>query len=73
MVDHSMVKLLLDSMRREIILHDHLYYGMDKSVITDKTYDYLMKDLEKMEEMYEYLVAIPKDSPTQVPGHDRFK
>ena len=71
--DATEVRLLMESMRRELILHDHLYYGLDKPVLKDREYDRLMKDLENFEEMYDFLVKVPEDSPTQVPGHDRFK
>jgi DNA ligase (NAD+) len=71
--DPEEIKLLMQSMRRELILHDHLYYGRDAPVITDRVYDNMMKELERLEENYEFMVKIPSDSPTQVPGSDRFK
>ena len=53
-----------------IIYHDYLYYGESAPIITDREYDGLLKDLEKFEDEHPYFIT--EDSPTQIPGHNRF-
>lgn len=57
-------------LRMWVIWQDHLYYGLDSPEVSDRVYDQELKRLEKMEEKFSYFVT--PDSPTQVPGHDRF-
>ena len=46
--------------------HDHLYYNLDQSEITDAEYDILMSELKTLEIMYPHLVD--HNSPTQRVG-----
>lgn len=57
-------------LRAKIIYYDHLYYGEDAPVVTDKEYDTLIQNLKKMEKVHPYFIT--EDSPTLVPGNDRF-
>ena len=57
----------LERLRRLIRRHDHLYYNLDQPEISDREYDRLYKELERLEKARPDLVT--EDSPTQrVPG-----
>jgi len=57
----------IESLRRQIERHDHLYYVVGEAEITDRDYDRLLKELAELEE------ANPEyrdpDSPTQRVAH----
>jgi DNA ligase (NAD+) len=53
----------IESLRRQIERHDHLYYVAGEPEISDREYDRLMRELQELEEAHpEYRDA---DSPTQ--------
>ncbi len=56
-------KKRIEQLRREIREHDHRYYVLDDPVISDRKYDELMKELEKLEQENPQLQSA--DSPTQ--------
>ena len=56
----------LESLRREISRHDHLYYVEDRPEITDADYDRLFDRLVEIETQYPDLIT--PDSPTQRVG-----
>lgn len=58
-------------LRTWIIWQDYLYYGLDSPEVSDRVYDTELKKLEKMEEKFSHFCT--PDSPTQIPGHNRFK
>jgi DNA ligase (NAD+) len=53
-------------LRAEIEKHDHQYYVLDASLITDAEYDELFRELQALEAAYPELVT--PDSPTQRVG-----
>ena len=53
----------IEKLRSEIRRHDHLYYVLNSSEITDQQYDKLYSELKKLEEAHPELVT--PDSPTQ--------
>ena len=54
------------SLREKLNSHNINYYVHDNPTISDKEYDLLLKELEKLES--EYPEYITKDSPTQRVG-----
>ena len=63
----SKIKEKIESLRRQIRRHDHLYYNLDQPEISDREYDQLYAELEKLEKAHPKLIR--SDSPTQrVPG-----
>ena len=56
----------IDTLRREIEHHEHLYYVMDAPEITDAQYDRLMNRLKALEADHPDLIT--PDSPTQRVG-----
>lgn len=63
--------MIFNFMKAELIWADHLYYGLDAPAMSDREYDFKMKELIDMENMYPHLIT--PDSPTQVPGYDRLR
>ncbi|WP_437588880.1 NAD-dependent DNA ligase LigA [Sorangium sp. So ce1000] len=53
----------IEGLRREIRVHDHLYYVLDRPVISDAEYDLRLDELKRLEGLYPELVT--PDSPTQ--------
>ncbi|AUX37521.1 MULTISPECIES: DNA ligase LigA-related protein [Sorangium] len=53
----------IEALRREIRAHDHLYYVLDRPVISDAEYDRRLDELKRLEGLYPDLVT--PDSPTQ--------
>ncbi|WP_437768447.1 hypothetical protein WMF27_13550 [Sorangium sp. So ce281] len=53
----------IEALRREIRVHDHLYYVLDRPVISDAEYDRRLDELKRLEGLYPDLVT--PDSPTQ--------
>ena len=61
----------VESLRREIHEHDHRYYVLAEPVISDESYDALMRELQELERLHpEYRTA---DSPTQRVGGEPTK
>ena len=56
----------VEKLRRELRRHEHLYYVLDRSELTDAEYDALMRQLRDLEERHPELAA--PDSPTQRVG-----
>ncbi len=61
----------IEELREKIRRHDHNYYVLAQPVISDQDYDFLMKELVKLEEENPDLVT--PDSPTQRVGKDLTK
>ena len=55
-----------DELRREINTHNHSYYVLDNSTISDAEYDRLLQELRTLESEYPELQT--PDSPTQRVG-----
>ena len=56
----------IEKLREEIRRHDELYYVENSPEISDREYDELLEDLQKLEEQYPELIT--PDSPTQRVG-----
>lgn len=56
----------IDSLRREILYHNHRYYVLDSPEISDEAYDRLFAELRAIEQQHPELVT--PDSPTQRVG-----
>lgn len=61
----------LEELRDRIREHDYRYYVLADPIISDEEYDYLIKELEALEEKYPNLIT--PDSPTQRVGKDLTK
>ena len=64
----------IQDLKKQILYHDHLYYNLDQSKISDFEYDLLYKELADLEQQYPQLKT--EDSPTQrMPGKplDKFQ
>ncbi|MBN2069440.1 MAG: NAD-dependent DNA ligase LigA [Opitutales bacterium] len=59
----------IEVLRREILRHNELYYRQNKPEISDKAYDFLLKELQQLESENP-LFASPT-SPTQKVGNDQ--
>lgn len=55
-------------LRKELNLHNHQYYVLNQPLISDQSYDFKMKELEKLEK--EYPEYADENSPTQRVGND---
>ena len=47
----------LKELAKKIIKHNKLYHGKDRPLITDREYDNLVKDNNKLEKQYPHLPA----------------
>ena len=56
----------VESLRKELRRHEHLYYVLDQPEITDAEYDALMRKLRDLEDRFPELAE--PDSPTQRVG-----
>src|SRR5271165_1452753 len=56
----------VDTLRKELRRHEHLYYVLDQPEISDTEYDALMRQLRELEERHPELASA--DSPTQRVG-----
>ncbi len=65
MVEPSISQRASD-LRRELNYHNHRYYVLDDSVISDGQYDAMMQELRRIEEQYPELASA--ESPTQRVG-----
>ncbi len=61
----------IKELREELNRHNHNYYVLNSPVISDKEFDMLLKELEKLE--HEYPEFQDPDSPTQRVGSDLTK
>ncbi|MDE6811743.1 MAG: NAD-dependent DNA ligase LigA, partial [Muribaculaceae bacterium] len=64
-------KQKIDSLRKEINLHNYNYYVLNSPTISDKEFDYLLKDLENLEK--EFPEFADDLSPTRRVGSDLTK
>ncbi|MBX0320256.1 DNA ligase LigA-related protein [Shouchella clausii] len=46
------IKELINRRRRQIMIHSCIYYAMDKSIISDHTYDQWCKELAELQAKY---------------------
>ncbi len=60
------LKEQVEKLKRELRRHEKLYYVENKPEISDRQYDLMLKDLEKLEKEHPELVTV--DSPTQRVG-----
>ncbi len=65
------VEKKIEELRNQIIKHDYNYYVLTEPVISDESYDKLVKELEKLENESPHLIT--PDSPTQRVGKDLTK
>ncbi len=56
-------------LREQINKYNYYYYVLSQSLIDDKTFDLLLKELEDLEEKYPQFITL--DSPTQRVGSDK--
>ncbi|NLM17398.1 MAG: NAD-dependent DNA ligase LigA [Candidatus Riflebacteria bacterium] len=61
-------EIQINSLREQIRHHEYLYYVKSEPVISDQDFDYMMKELEKLESENPNLIT--PDSPTQRVGED---
>lgn len=61
--DKQVAEERINELRSIITLHDQLYYGQSKTIISDKDYDYLFSKLKELEN--EYPEFFSEESPTQ--------
>ncbi len=66
--DKDLVKEKIKSLTEFLKFHQHLYYKLNQPIISDKTYDEKLKELEELEKLYPEF-ALP-DSPTRFVGSD---
>ncbi|MEJ5300842.1 MAG: NAD-dependent DNA ligase LigA [Thermodesulforhabdaceae bacterium] len=71
MEDLKKVQERIESLRKEITLHNYYYYALDRPVISDEEYDALFRELEQLEKAYPQFIT--PDSPTQKVGHPPLK
>lgn len=57
------IKKRIGELRKTIAHHDELYYVQQKPQISDEEYDYLFRELKKLEEKHPEFIS--KESPTQ--------
>lgn len=60
------LKEQVEELKRELRRHEKLYYVENKPEISDRQYDLMLKDLEKLEKEHPELITV--DSPTQRVG-----
>ncbi|MDP3142409.1 MAG: NAD-dependent DNA ligase LigA, partial [Candidatus Omnitrophota bacterium] len=73
-MDKPSAKIKIEKLREVIRYHDYRYYILSQPEISDKEYDYLMRQLVALEKQFPELRA--SDSPTQRVGgevQERFK
>ena len=61
-------KAEIDTLRKQLIEHNHRYHALDAPTITDQAYDRMFRRLQQLESEYPELVAA--DSPTQRVGSE---
>lgn len=65
-MNKSQAKEKIEKLREQIHHHDYLYYGLSEPEVSDREYDFLMKQLLKLEEQFPEFKS--DDSPTQRVG-----
>ncbi|QCI16336.1 NAD-dependent DNA ligase LigA [Buchnera aphidicola (Aphis craccivora)] len=68
------IKYQIDELRKKILKYDYFYHTLDKPMISDSEYDYLLNQLYDLELKYKEFIT--PDSPTQKIGSnllDKFK
>ena len=67
-IDRKMAtpKTRIEKLRRQIERHNHLYYDLHKTEISDADYDKLLKELEALEKEFPRFAS--EDSPTRRVG-----
>ncbi len=65
----EVIKDKIKLLRDQINLYNYHYYVLSESLVDDKTFDYLLKNLEDLEQEHPELVT--EDSPTQRVGSDK--
>lgn len=59
-LSEEQIKERIQQRRRQVLVHSYLYYHLDHSIIEDRKFDYLSKDLVDLQEKYPEL---SKDVP----------
>lgn len=67
MEDLDKIRGRIETLRKEIALHNYYYYALDRPIISDEEYDALFRELERLEKAYPQFIT--PDSPTQKVGH----
>ncbi len=67
----SSVAKKIEELREQILKHDYNYYVLAEPVISDESYDNLIKELQRLESENPHLIT--PDSPTQRVGKDLTK
>src|SRR5438552_13661685 len=57
------VRERIDTLRKEITEHDYRYYVLAQPTLSDREYDFLLKELEELEEKHPEFAS--PDSPTK--------
>lgn len=70
-MDAKDAKIKIEKLRSDLHLHNHNYYILNAPVISDKEFDYIMKELEKLEK--EFPEFDDPLSPTKRVGSDLTK
>jgi DNA ligase (NAD+) len=73
-MNEAQAKKRIEKLREELNFHNYRYYVLDDPVISDGSYDRLMRDLEGLEKEYPHLIT--PNSPTQrvgAPPLDKFE
>ncbi|WP_343154313.1 NAD-dependent DNA ligase LigA [Buchnera aphidicola] len=68
------IKYQLNKLREKILKYDYYYHTLDKPIVSDSEYDYVLKQLYDLEVKHKELIT--PDSPTQKIGSnliDKFK
>lgn len=67
-MDEISAKAKIDTLTQELIKHNYNYYILSQPTITDSEFDFMLKELEKLELSFPHLAHI--NSPTQKVGGD---
>ena len=73
-MNQAQAKKRIEKLREELNFHNYRYYVLDDPVISDGSYDRLMRELEGLEKEYPHLIT--PNSPTQrvgAPPLDKFE
>ncbi len=65
--DIQRIQQRMETLRREITFHNYCYYALNDPVISDEEYDELLRELDRLEQLYPQLIT--SDSPTQKVGY----
>lgn len=67
MEDLKKIQDRIETLRKELALHNYYYYALDRPIISDEEYDAIFRELEQLEKAYPQFIT--PDSPTQKVGH----